>query len=91
MADDADKDVLFARLDRLVAASRTVKPGNRRLVLALEADLRAIRTALDARRDGLAQKLKTAGARSMAVSAYSRIAFLGRGTTPGPTNKQITE
>lgn len=87
MADDFGDDALFGQLDRLVATSKTIPRRDRRLVLALESDLRAVRAALQSRSDALAQKLNMAGARSQAVTAYSRNASMGRASAPSSTNK----
>jgi hypothetical protein len=87
MADDTEDDALFGQLDRLVATSKAISRRDRRLVLALESDLRAVRTALQLRSDALAQKLNMAGTCNKAATAYSRIAFLGRGIAPASTNK----
>jgi hypothetical protein len=90
MLDETDHDALFRRLDRLVAATRAPLR-DRRLMLSLQADLRALRAALCTGRDGVAHRLNLAGTRSNAASAYSRIAFLGRDAASAPTNKSITE
>jgi hypothetical protein len=87
MTETTEDDVLLGRLNHLVARSRTIRSHDRRLVLSLESDLRALRAALHARSDALAQKMSMAGARSQAVSAYSRIAFLGRSIASAPTTK----
>lgn len=87
MTERSDEDALFGQLDRLVATSRTLPLHDRRMVLSLEADLWRLRAALCAGRDSLAQKLNMAGARNVAMTAYSRTAFLGRSSAAGPINK----
>jgi hypothetical protein len=90
MTDNPDDDALLGRLDRLVAMAKTIRQPSqrqdRRLILALENDLRMLRTALGSRKDALAQKLNSAGAGSRAMSAYSRTASLAR-SVAAPTNK----
>lgn len=81
MPPENHDDELFGRLDRLMAAAKTIRRRDRRLVLSLESDLRALRTALHLRRDTLVQRLNSAGAGSKAVAAYSRTASLRPGTT----------
>jgi hypothetical protein len=80
-------DELFRRLDRLMAMAKTIRRQDRRLVLSLESDLRAHRTALHLRSDALVQRLNIAGAGSKAVAAYSRIASLKPSTTSATTIK----
>jgi hypothetical protein len=80
-------DELFRRLDRLMAMAKTIRRQDRRLVLSLESDLRALRTALHLRSDALVQRLNIAGTGSKAVAAYSRIASLKPSTTSATTIK----
>jgi hypothetical protein len=87
MSPENHDDELFRRLDRLMAMAKTIRRRDRRLVLSLESDLRALRTALYLRSDALVQRLNIAGAGSKAVAAYSRIASLRPGTTSATTIK----
>lgn len=80
-------DELFRRLDRLMAMAKTIRGQDRRLVLSLESDLRALRTALHLRSDALVQRLNIAGTGSKAVAAYCRIASLKPSTTSATTIK----
>ncbi|XSC47395.1 hypothetical protein ACF1BQ_018975 [Bradyrhizobium sp. RDT10] len=86
MSSENHDDELFRRLDRLMAMAKMMRR-DRRLVLSLENDLRALRTALQFRRDALVQRLNIAGAGSKAVAAYSRIACLRSGTAAATTIK----
>ena len=72
MVAEADDDALMRRLDRLLAAAQQIDRGDRRMILALQVDLRTLRTTLQQRRDALAQKLNIAGARSKAATAIVR-------------------
>lgn len=85
-AENHDEE-LFRRLDRLIAAAKTIRRRDRRLILSLESDLRVLRTALHLRSDALVQRLNIAGTGSKAVAAYSRIASLRPGTTSATTIK----
>jgi hypothetical protein len=87
MSSENHDDELFRRLDRLMAMAKTIRRRDRRLVLSLENDLRALRTALHLRSDALMQKLSSAGAGSKAVAAYSRIACLRPGPAAATTIK----
>ena len=87
MSPENHDEELFGRLDRLIAAAKTIRRRDRRLVLSLESDLQALRTALHLRRDALVQKLNIAGTGSKAAAAYSRIASLRPGTTAATTIK----
>lgn len=87
MFPDSQDDVLFRRLERLLATAQTVRRDDRRLVLALESELQALRTALRLRSDALVQKLNIAGTGGKAVAAYSRTACLKPGTTSATTLK----
>jgi hypothetical protein len=87
MSPEKQDDELFGRLDRLLAAAKTIRRRDRRLILSLESDLRALRTALHLRSDALVQRLNIAGAGSKAVAAYSRIASLRPGATSATTIK----
>lgn len=87
MSSENHDDELFRRLDRLMAMAKTIRRRDRRLVLSLENDLRALRTALHLRSDALVQRLNIAGAGSKAVAAYSRIACLRPGTAATTTIK----
>lgn len=87
MPPENHDDELFRRLDHLMAMAKTIRRRDRRLVLSLENDLRALRTALHLRRDVLVQRLNIAGAGSKAAAAYSRIAALKPGTTSATTIK----
>ena len=87
MSPENHDDELFRRLDRLMAIAKTIRRRDRRLVLSLESDLRALRTALYLRRDAVVQRLNITGAGSKAIAAYSRIAALRPGTTAATTIK----
>lgn len=87
MSPDGYDEELFRRLDRLVATAKTIQRRDRRLILSLESDLRALRAALRLRSEALVQKLNVAGTGSRAVAAYSRVASLRSGTTSATTIK----
>lgn len=87
MSFENHDDELFRRLDRLMAMAKTIHRRDRRLVLSLESDLRALRTALHLRRDALVQRLNIAGTGSKASAAYSRIASLRPRTAAATTIK----
>ncbi|UPJ46389.1 hypothetical protein IVB30_23890 [Bradyrhizobium sp. 200] len=87
MSSENHDDELLRRLDRLMATARTIRRRDRRLVLSLESDLRALRTALHLRSDALLQKLNIAGTSSKASAAYSRIASLRSRTAAATTIK----
>ena len=91
MSAERHDEELFDRLDRLVATAKTIHRRDRRLVLSLESDLRALRTALQLRSDALVQRLNIAATRSKAAAAYSRVASLRPGTASATTTKQTTE
>jgi hypothetical protein len=76
---EAEDDELFRRLTRLTATAKTITRSDRRVILSLESDLRLLRKALLARSDALSATMRTAGAGSRAVSAYSRVASLASG------------
>ncbi|UZE49961.1 hypothetical protein [Rhodopseudomonas sp. P2A-2r] len=90
MSDGGNDDVLFGRLRRLVATARTVQKRDRRNLLALENDIRAVRAELAQRCALLAQQMKDAGARTVAINAYARTGSLARGLPLAP-HKQPTE
>jgi len=87
MSSENHDDELFRRLDRLMAMAKNIQRRDWRLVLSLENDLRALRTALHLRSDALVQRLNIAGAGSKAVAAYSRTASLRPGTAAATTIK----
>ena len=87
MSAERQDEELFGRLDRLVATAKTLRGRDRRLILSLESDLRALRAALHLRGDALAQQLNLAGAGSKAAVAYSRIASLRPSMTSATTIK----
>ena len=80
MFESANEDELFGRLRHLVAAAKTVRQQrDRRSVLSLEADIRALRAELNRRCAVLTEQMKDAGARTTAINAYARTGFLARG------------
>jgi hypothetical protein len=90
MSDRGNEEVLFGRLRRLVATAGTVQQRDRRSVLVLQNDIRAVRAELTQRCAVLAQQMKDAGARTMAINAYARTGSLARGLPFAPY-KQPTE
>jgi hypothetical protein len=90
MGDRGNEEVLFGRLRRLVATARTIQQRDRRSVLVLQNDIRAVRAELTQRCAVLAQQMKDAGARTMAINAYARTGSLARGLPFAPY-KQPTE
>jgi hypothetical protein len=87
MRNDDNDHALLGRLRHLIHAARTMHQRDRRSVLALEADIRILRGALSARCDALTERMRAAGTRTAAISAYARIGSIARGphirlTTP---------
>jgi hypothetical protein len=81
MFEGANEDALFDRLRRLVATAKSVRqPHDRRSVLSLQADIRALRAELDRRCAVLTEQMKDAGARATAITAYARTGSLARRT-----------
>jgi hypothetical protein len=78
---DPDSDEhLFSRLRRIEAAVfAAASRGDRRLLLVLQNDLRALLETLKQRCGQLAVKINRAGAQSSAARAYARCATLGTG------------
>lgn len=79
MFENANEEALFGRLHRLVAIARTIQRHDRRNVLSLQADIRALRAELNRRCTVLTQQMKDAGARTTAINAYARTGSLARG------------
>lgn len=80
MSDNRNDEALFDSLRRLVAAAKTVRQQrDRRSVLSLEADIRALRAELNRRCAVLTAQMKDAGARTTAINAYARTGSLARG------------
>jgi hypothetical protein len=81
MRDD-NEPLLLRKLRRLVATVDAVTGGeDRRRLLVIESELRAVRTDLDLRCAQLVQKMNSAGAQLGAASAYARCATLRRGAS----------
>lgn len=81
------EDELFGRLRRLAAEARTSRHRDRRVLLSLQHDIRAIRAALTEKRDAVSERLKASGQRISAITAYARTASIARGLTPARMNK----
>jgi hypothetical protein len=81
------EDELFVRLRRLAATIESNRHRDRRLLLALQNDLRSVRAELVARRDAVSDQLRETGRRFSAISAYVRTASIARGLTPARSNK----
>jgi hypothetical protein len=81
MQPDPDgHEQLFFRLRRIEAAVLAAASGaDRRVLLALQNDLRALLETLKQRSGQLAVKINRAGAQSSAARAYARCATLGTG------------
>ncbi|ABD86442.1 hypothetical protein [Rhodopseudomonas palustris] len=90
MTDQAVDDPLLARLRRLTTAVRNAtRQDDRRRLLALESELRAVRTGLSARCRALVENINAAGAQISAINAYARCASLGRGSSQGRANGKV--
>ena len=82
MLDRESDEQLFNRLRRVVMAVKTAAPhDDRRRLLALENDVRSLRTVLSQRCSQVVEKMNAAGERLSAVSAYARCASLRREST----------
>jgi hypothetical protein len=79
MIDSKPDEALFDRLRRLVQTAKAMNQCDRRSVLAMEADIRTIRSELNKRCSVLTEQMRTAGARTMAISAYARTGSIARG------------
>ena len=78
---DTDRDEqLFCRLRRIEGAIVAAASGaDRRVLLALQADLRSLLATLKQRTGEMAANINRAGAQSSAARAYARCATLGSG------------
>ncbi|MBB5049139.1 hypothetical protein HNR60_003913 [Rhodopseudomonas rhenobacensis] len=87
MTGQADDDSLLLRLRRVASAVRTAtRRDDRRRLLALEAELRAVRGELATRCRQMVERMNAAGAQLGAINAYARCASLGRGSSHSRTN-----
>jgi hypothetical protein len=92
MVDHDGDEKLFRRLHRMLAAAHAMTGRDeRRRLLAVESDLRALRADLNARCNLLAEKMNAAGAQLNAVSAYARCASLRHGASKSHTNNRAME
>lgn len=79
MSNDPVDERLWSRLRQVVAAASAAGPrDDRRRLLALQADVRAVRDGLNARCGALVQQMNASGRQINAVSAYARCATLRR-------------
>jgi hypothetical protein len=79
MSDNGNDEALFRRLRRMVATAKAAHQCDRRNLLSLESDIRALRTELTKRCAVLTEQMKEAGARTTALSAYARTGSIARG------------
>jgi len=92
MIDSENDEELLFRLRRIVMAAKAARPhDDRRRLLALENDLRSLRSVLNERCSLLAKKMNAAGEQLSAVSAYARCASLRRDSSYVRTNSKATE
>jgi hypothetical protein len=92
MSDHDSDEQLFRRLRRIVAAVHSMtSPDERRRLLVLESELRALRAELNARCSLLVKKIDAAGAQLNAVAAYARCASLRHGASKSHTNNRAME
>jgi hypothetical protein len=89
MSDLDNDERLFNRLNRLAVAANSMTAANdRRLLLAMESELNALKALLHRQGDLLAQQLNAASAQINAVSAYARCAVLGHGSSDDRNPRQ---
>jgi hypothetical protein len=83
MSDHDSDEQLFRRLRRIVAAVHSMtSPDERRRLLVLESELRALRAELNARCSLLVKKID---------AAYARCASLRHGASKSNTNNRAME
>jgi hypothetical protein len=92
MSDQDSDDKLFRRLRRIVVAVHAMTSHDeRRRLLILESDLKALRAELNARCHLLVKKMDAAGAQLNAVAAYARCASLRHSASKSHTNHRAME
>lgn len=91
-SNEAEDSKIFDRLCRLVSKVKAMRPPHdRRRLLIVEADLKALRATLADRSKALDAKMNASQAQVHAVTAYARCASLMRGAFHSNANSKTSE